>query len=102
MTLASTPRLDWSFAASSNGVLQTFVAWVLDFESIAAAWAAGDRSRLQPTMANWTTPVSMILRLFRTAVTKREKELLGMTSESGLIMTSLALMAAGTAASDAT
>ena len=99
MTLASTPRLDWSFAASSNALLQTFVAWVLDFESIAAAWAAGDRSRLQPTMANWTTPVSMILRLFRTAVTKREKDLLGMTSESGA---ALALMAAGTAASDAT
>ena len=98
MTLASTPRLDWSFAASSNSLLQTFVAWVLDFESIAAAWAAGDRSRLQPTMANWTTPVSMILRLFRTAVTKREKDLLGMMNESG---GGLALMAAANAASDA-
>jgi hypothetical protein len=35
--------LDWSFAVSPNSFFQAFVAWILDFESIAAAYAGGWR-----------------------------------------------------------
>ena len=70
----------WSFLASTSTVFLWVLVYILQFESVVAAWNAGDTSELQPPMANFISPLSVVIQLCKADATKREQELLGRSS----------------------
>ena len=69
---------DWGGVLGSMGnVLYRTASYAMEWEAVAARWAADDHTMLQPSEPGWLLPFMMVQNLLKTKVAKNELELCG-------------------------